>query len=173
MLTDPVIALYISERATTLADSIGRCKGAVNNWVSAVPLVWKYPLWRGFLMLFEAATGISMSERELELTLDRIYTLERCFNIRQGISRKHDRLPQKPEIRDSPEGEAERKKHQEMLTRYYRAHGYDPETGVPARERLRELDLEEEGHVLYEGMPYPDWNGPPLRDSYPQGSRRF
>ncbi|MCX9075888.1 MAG: aldehyde ferredoxin oxidoreductase family protein, partial [Candidatus Methanoperedens sp.] len=86
MSKNPVEGLTISERATTLTDSIGRCKGAVNSWVCAVPLVWKYPMWDGLAKLLSAATGIEFDEAKLVEAADRIYTLERAFNIRQGIT---------------------------------------------------------------------------------------
>ena len=98
---DPVGALIVSERATTLTDAIGRCKGAVNSWVAAVPLVWKYPLFDGLARLLTAATGVEFDTAGLEEAADRIYALERAFNIRQGTTRKDDRLPQKPEVKDS------------------------------------------------------------------------
>ncbi len=38
---DPIQSITAGERATAIADTIGRCKGAVNTWACAVPLVWK------------------------------------------------------------------------------------------------------------------------------------
>ncbi len=162
MLQDPVGALTISERVTTLTDAIGRCKGAVNSWVCAVPLVWKYPLWDGLAKLLTAATGIEFNASGLEEAADRIYTLERAFNVRQGITRKHDRLSQKPEVKGTRQGEEEMEAHAKMLTKYYRVHGYDPETGIPTRERLGYLNLEYVADELEADSPYADWDGPPL-----------
>jgi len=174
MSQDPVAGLTISERATTLTDAIGRCKGAVNSWVCAVPLVWKYPLWDGLAMLLRAATGIEWDAASLEEAADRIYALEMTFNARQGITRKHDRLPQKPEVRDTSGGEEERKKHAEMLTEYYKVHGCDPETGIPRRERLERLGLKYVADELEAHGPYLEWDGPPLwpLDRHPHGGRR-
>ena len=171
---DPVGSLTVSERATTLADAIGRCKGAVNSWVCAVPLVWKYPLWDGLAKLLTAATGLEFDAASLEEAADRIYTLERAFNVRQGITREDDRLPQKPEVRGTPQGEEELRKHAEMLTEYYRVHGYDLETGIPTRERLECLGLQYVADELEAHGPYPKWDGPPLwpLDKYPHGGKR-
>ncbi len=134
MSQNPVEGLTISERATTLTDSIGRCKGAVN----------------------------------------RIYTLERAFNVRQGITRKHDRLPQKPFVRETLQGEEELEKHEEMLTEYYRVHGYEPETGIPKRGWLERIGLKYVADELEAHGPYPEWDGPPLwhLDRYPHGGTR-
>jgi len=174
MSQDPVKGLTISERATTLTDAIGRCKGAVNSWVCAVPLVWKYPLWDGLARLLTAATGLGFDAAALEEAADRIYALERAFNVRQGITREDDRLPQKPEVRETAQGKEEREKHAEMLMEYYRVHGYDPETGIPTRERLERLGLKYVADELESHGPYPEWDGPPLWPlrEYPHGGMR-
>jgi len=174
MSEDPVKGLTISERATTLTDSIGRCKGAVNSWVCAVPLVWKYPLFDGLAKLLTLATGFDFDAAKLEEIADRIYTLERAFNVRQGITKKHDWLPQKPEVKRTPQGEEEVKKHYEMLTDYYRVHGYDLKTGIPTRERLESLGLKYIADELEAHSPYKEWDGPPLwpLDKYPHGGKR-
>ncbi len=174
MSQDAVKGLTISERATTLTDAIGRCKGAVNSWVCAVPLVWRYPLLDGLAKLLMAATGLEFDEAGLEKTADRIYALERAFNVRQGITRKHDRFPQKPEEKDTPQGEAEARKFAELLTEYYRVHGYDLKTGIPTRERLEDLGLKFVADELEAHGPYREWDGPPLwpLEKYPHGGRR-
>jgi aldehyde:ferredoxin oxidoreductase len=171
MSEDPVRGLTVSERAATISDATGRCKGAVNSWVCAVPLVWKYPLWNGMARLLTAATGF---EFDLEVAADRIYTIERAFNVRQGITRKNDRLPQPPEVRDTAQGKEELKKHAAMLTEYYRVHGYDARAGIPTRERLERLGLKYVADELGAHGPYPEWDGPPLwpLDRYPHGEVR-
>ncbi len=171
---DPVRSLTIAERATTLADAVGRCKGAVNSWVSAIPLVWKYPLWDGLARLLTAATGVAFDGKTLEKAADRIQTLERVFNTRMGITKDDDRLPQKPEVKDSPEGIADLERHRRMIEDYYRMQGYDPMTGVPTRDRLEELDLRDAAEALAKNDLSPRWDGPPLwpLDRYPSGGRR-
>ncbi len=174
MSPDPVEGLTISERATTLTDSIGRCKGAVNSWACAVPLVWKYPLWNGLTKLLRAATGVDFDDTGLVEAADRISTLERAFNVRQGITKKHDRLPQKLDIKETRQGKEELKKHEEMLTEYYKTHGYDPTTGIPMRERLEQIGLKYVADEIFSHGPYSEWNGPPLwsLDRYPHGGAR-
>lgn len=166
--------LTVAERAATLADTIGRCKGAVNNWTLAVPLVAKYPLWGGVAKLLTAEVGVEFDAAKLEEAADRIYILEMAFNARQGIRRKHDRLPQKPEWKGTPEGERDLKEHAEMLTEYYRLHGCDLEEGIPTRERLEQLGLKYVADELEAHGSYPEWDGPPLRPlgMYPHGGVR-
>jgi aldehyde:ferredoxin oxidoreductase len=61
-----------------------------------------------------------------------------------------------------------------MVQGYYRAHGYDAESGVPTRERLVALGLETVAAELETHGPYPRWDGPPLwpLERYPHGGRR-
>ena len=162
------------ERATVIADTIGRCKGAVNSWACAVPLIWQADVWDGLAELLTAATGIQFTGKDIEDTADRIHAVERAFNIRQGITVAHDDLPQKPEVKQSPEGEKQLKAHFEMLRRYYQDHGYDPDTGSPLPKTLQRLGIPEVGRKVEEGGPYPLWDGPPLwaLDTYPRGGTR-
>ena len=172
--TDVVNCLTLCERVTAVTDAIGRCKGAVTSWVAAVPLVWKYPLLDGVARLLSTATGIDYNEDDVEAVGERIYITERAFNVRQGITSVHDRIPQKPEVRDSEQGEMERRQHSQMLREYYRIHGYDEESGVPGEERLNALGLHDVAHILHEEERYLEWDGPPLWEpgAYPHGGER-
>lgn len=171
---DPAPAVIMGERIATLADSIGRCKGGVNSWICAMPLVWQKPVFGGLAEILAAATGVAYSEKSLIEAADRIYTLERAFNIRQGISRKDDRLPQKPEIRDSEKGRADLLKHEGHLTCYYQLRGYDVLTGHPTKKRLKELGLAFVDAALSSLPDLPPWNGPITweLDDYPSGGKR-
>lgn len=163
-----------AERAALIADILCRCKCAVNNWPAAVPLVVRYPLWDGVARLLSAATGLEFDEAKVEEVLDRIYTLERAFIVRQGITRKHDRLAMKPSFAETPEGGEDLKKHGELLTRYYGIRGWDSETGIPTRQTLERFGLKYVADELESHSSYPDWDGPPLwpSDKYPHGGKR-
>jgi aldehyde:ferredoxin oxidoreductase len=171
--TDPVPALVVSENACTLADSIGRCKGSVNNWAAAVPLVHRNPLWEGVAELLTAATGVKFTGQTVLEALERIYALERAFLVRQGIKRKHDRLVLRPHLKGTKEGEEEMENHVKLLSEYYSMRGWDLETGVPTRSRLEGLGLKHVADEL-ESRSYPDWDGPPYwpLDRYPSGGTR-
>ncbi len=173
-MNDPVQAIILSERVCTLADAVGRCKGAVNSWANALPLAWKYPLFDGLARVLNAATGEAFSEADLIDAADRIYTLEKAFNARQGITSIHDAIPLNPDHHSPEEMDRERAKHRELLDRYYRLQGQDACTGIPTRQRMEHLGLAEEARRLHEEGPYPEWTGPPLRplDKYPGGGRR-
>ncbi|WP_373499363.1 aldehyde ferredoxin oxidoreductase family protein [Desulfococcus sp.] len=172
---EPVTSLIVSENATTLADALGRCKGAVNSWGCAVPLVGVYPLFDGLARLLTALTGEHFDEASLGGGVaPRIWAVERCFNLRRGCTRRHDSLPQPPEIAQSSEGESRMKAHEALLTGYYRARGYDPDTGVPTPALMARLEIPEVlDRTLREG-PYVEWEGPALRplEAYPHGGTR-
>jgi aldehyde:ferredoxin oxidoreductase len=173
-MNDPVQAIILSERVCTLADTVGRCKGAVNSWANALPLAWKDPLFGGLASLLTAATGERFSEASLIEAADRIYTLEKAFNARQGITSLHDSIPLNPDHFSPEDMERERRKHHALLRRYYEAHGQDLDTGIPTLQRMEELGLAEEGRRLHGEGPYPAWHGPALwaLDSYPHGGQR-
>ena len=171
---ETVPALVVSENAATLADAIGRCKGGVNSWAITVPLVSKYPLWEGVLKVFKAGTGVEFTEKMLVDSLERIYAIERALLIRQGVTRKHDRLVLRPHLRGTPEGNKELATHEKQLTEYYQMRGWDPETGIPTRATLERLGLKYVADELQRHGPYSDWQGPPFwpLDKYPQGGNR-
>ncbi|WP_418791182.1 aldehyde ferredoxin oxidoreductase family protein [Phosphitispora sp. TUW77] len=168
--SDDIGKLLASEEACAVNDCLGRCKGSVNAWVNAIPLVWKYPLYGGLARVMAAATGISFSENELIMAGRRVYLLEMALNARRGVTRASDRLVQRPELRDTPEGLQQRQQHDAMLTEYYRRRGCNPINGVPARSALEALGLAEVADVL-EAEPVRTWDGPPLwpLSDYPQG----
>ncbi|MDX9817742.1 MAG: aldehyde ferredoxin oxidoreductase family protein [Desulfococcus multivorans] len=171
----PVASLVVSESATTLADALGRCKGAVNTWGCAVPLVGAFPLFDGLGRLLTALTGEDFDEASLGGGIaPRIWAVERCFNIRQGCIRRHDALPQPPDIAESLEGREQVKAHEALLTEYYRTREYDPDTGVPTLDLMERLDIRDVFERTVMGLPYPEWDGPTLwpLERYPRGGVR-
>jgi len=98
-------------------------------------------------LMYSYATGIPISEEELMRTGRRIVTLEKCFNVREGATRKDDVLPwrlmnEEPEA--SPEGSRNSQEELDMmLDEYYRLHGWDLDTSIPTRETLEYLDLKD------------------------------
>ncbi len=173
-MDDPAQAIILSERVCTLADAVGRCKGAVNSWANALPLAWKEPLFGGLAHLLTAATGEAFDEESLVRAADRIYTLEKAFNARQGITCAHDSIPLNPDHFSPEDMERERARHRALLERYYALQGQDPATGVPTKERMEMLGLGAEAARLHAEGPYREWDGPRLwpPDKYPRGGNR-
>lgn len=93
--------------------------------------------------LVTAATGFDYpTARDLETAGERISTLARLFNVREGFSRKQDTLPERNLAHPMNGGPANGHvvELDPMLDAYYRLMGWD-ENGVPTPERLRQLRL--------------------------------
>jgi aldehyde:ferredoxin oxidoreductase len=160
------------QRIFTLADILQTCKCSVNSFPISHPLIFKYPLFVGPAKLISAATGWDITKDELIEVTDRIYALERAFNVRQGITRKNDVIPQRPEIRSTYESKKQLEQHEKLLSEYYKAIGWHIKTGVPTREKLEKLGIKYVADHLEADQPYPPWEGPPLWSSskYPRGT---
>jgi aldehyde:ferredoxin oxidoreductase len=93
----------------------------------------------------EAATGRAMSLPEFERLGERIWNLEKLFNLGAGFGRADDSLPARcyePIKGPSSEGALiERDRFEALLDEYYRLRGWDRD-GVPAGPTLRALGLE-------------------------------
>ncbi|MEW8977135.1 MAG: aldehyde ferredoxin oxidoreductase family protein [Symbiobacterium sp.] len=91
-----------------------------------------------------AATGFDYTVEEVMKAGERIWNLERQFNLKAGFTKKDDTLPPrllKEPIKFGPmKGKISRL--EEMLPKYYEARGWDKE-GRPTKDKLAELDLVE------------------------------
>jgi len=95
--------------------------------------------------LLTTATGIEdfADHNYLWHVGERIFNLERMFNVREGFGSKDDIFPSRFVMEPIPEGnsagqvfEAER-----LLKDYYEARGWDINTGIPTVAKLNELGL--------------------------------
>ena len=100
----------------------------------------------GFRDLLTAITGVDWTEAEYLRAGERIYNLERAFNVREGFSRDDDALPAR--FFDDPLGTGpgkgavlKRDEFEKKLTEYYRDRGWDEKTGCPAPKKLAELGI--------------------------------
>lgn len=98
--------------------------------------------------LLSASTGWDIKARDLLEVGERVLNLQRLFNMREGLSRKDDILPER--IKQKPAFGFYEKEHlcaikdfEGMLEEYYEARKWDIETGMPSKEKLKELGLEE------------------------------
>jgi len=92
--------------------------------------------------VLKPATGIDYTAESLMMAGDRIWNLERLFNLKAGFTGKDDTLPQRLLKEPIPEGPS--KGHvaelDKMLPQYYKVRGWTPE-GIPKEEKLKELGL--------------------------------
>jgi aldehyde:ferredoxin oxidoreductase len=99
--------------------------------------------------LFSTATGVDVSEEELDTIGSRIYNLERAIMVREGRSRKDDEsvIPyfQKP---DRAGIRLDVEKFKSLMDEFYQLRGWDPKTGWPKRETLEKLGLGDVAGVL-------------------------
>jgi len=101
-----------------------------------------------FGKLLAAARGIDKfaDDAYLNRVGDRIFNLERAFNIREGFWRKQDTFPQRIlteplHTREAP-GEGQIVGHQdEFLNKYYQLRGWSRD-GIPTEKKLKELGLD-------------------------------
>lgn len=93
---------------------------------------------------FSAVTGWKYSLEEIKSQANRIYTIERIFNIREGFRKKDDTLPFRSLNEPMPDGPAKGNvvPLREMLLEYYFLRGWSEE-GIPKEETLRNLKLDE------------------------------
>ncbi len=99
-----------------------------------------------YVRMINAATGWDLDLPELERIGERICTLERAFNVREGVSRKDDTLPWRVQHEPIPDGPSKGtfcppEQLDRMLDEYYELRGWSKD-GIPTPERLRALGLD-------------------------------
>lgn len=119
-----------------LPDILGICKFYVYNGLGLPELA----------ELTSSLTGWDIDGKELLNIGERVFNLQRMFNVREGISRKDDYLPARvhrvPEFgKYSSVVECEIKDYKRMLDEYYEARGWNRETGIPTKGKLQQLGL--------------------------------
>jgi aldehyde:ferredoxin oxidoreductase len=93
--------------------------------------------------LLETATGVSFGDYQGMMRAgERIFNLERLFNIRAGFTAEDDTLPPRMLEEPMPEGPAKGMVVQlgKMLPEYYRLRGWD-ENGIPTPKKRKALGL--------------------------------
>ena len=92
--------------------------------------------------LISATTGMPVDTAGLLRIGERIWNLQKLFNIERGFGRSDDTLPARllnePLQEGAPAGQVWRR--DEMLDEYYTLRGWDAD-GTPTREKLEELGL--------------------------------
>ena len=88
------------------------------------------------------ATGIGWTVEELFKCGERIFNMKRLFNIRCGINRKDDTLPERilKETRGSGGSAENLPPLNEMLDEYYNYRGWN-NYGIPNKEKLEKLNI--------------------------------
>jgi aldehyde:ferredoxin oxidoreductase len=136
--------VWFYETYYPLADCLGLCRIGTNTF-SPNRLGFQ-----DYADLLRVITGMEFTAKELQQIGERIYTLERLFNIREGATRKDDYPVDRYFLEPTPAGmprnrgkKLDRKKYEKMLDENYEMHGWD-KGGVPKKETLETLGLDKE-----------------------------
>ena len=91
--------------------------------------------------LYQAATGIETTPGELRNAGERIWNLQKVFNVRHGWTRSDDLPNTRPSDDPVIVGGKSYGNFNQLLDQYYEERGWDVKTGVPLAEKLVELGL--------------------------------
>lgn len=123
-------------------DSLGLCLFASdhNKWM--LPGISK----RKMTDMLTAITGIEWDADKFMETGERVFTLEKMFNLREGFTREDDLLPERffaDAFTAGPKKGAmlDKKEFNALMDQFYLERGWDPITTRPSDEKLRQLDL--------------------------------
>ena len=133
-----------NENILAIIDSLIVCKNAKGTFYKELAEMAK---------LYSAVTGLEMTPQELEVAAERINTLAKLINVREGLGRNDDTLPWKvmnqPITDDGPAKGAvvTQDELDLLLDDYYQARGWTVE-GVPSAAKLQELGLAEFKNIV-------------------------
>jgi aldehyde:ferredoxin oxidoreductase len=97
--------------------------------------------------MFSAFVEEEIGPEELTMIGERIFNLQRLFNMREGVTRKDDSWPDRffeEPLMEGPSRGAilSRETVENVLDEYYDTRGWNRLTGAPTRDTLRRLGLE-------------------------------
>lgn len=126
------------EESFFMTDALGLCSRATLSTYAILP--------GDMAKMFEAGTGIKMSEEDIFEAARRVINLERSFNMREGVRRESDTLPWRVmnEPIESVSGKMEMNSPDElnmMLDQYYKIREWD-NNGLPHRETIKKYGLD-------------------------------
>ena len=116
---------------SALMDSMGVCIYLLMGvWIKQI-----FPM-------FKSVTGTDVKMEDMLLAGERVWNLERLFNLKAGFTNAQDTLPNRILKEPTREGPAEGNllRLEKMLPEYYQLRGWD-EAGIPSSEKLTELWL--------------------------------
>ena len=96
--------------------------------------------------LFNACTGRETTPQDIMEMGERIYTLFKAYNVREGLTRTDDAWPNRFFEEPLPEGPARgrvvsREEIRQVLDEYYELRGWNKNAGLPTEKKLKELGL--------------------------------
>jgi len=93
--------------------------------------------------VIEVVTGMKLTATQVKEVGTRINTIERAFNVREGIRRKDDYLPRRFIEEELPNGASSGTvvNMDLMLNEYYTERGWNKDSGIPLEHTLLKLGL--------------------------------
>jgi aldehyde:ferredoxin oxidoreductase len=127
-----------NQHFTALGDSLTQCRFVSERGFGSM-LNEHYP------RMINAVTGWDLTLDDVERIGERVWNLERAFNVREGVGQAQDVLPYRVMHEPVPDGmhqgmHCPPEELQAMLGQYYAIRGWTPE-GVPTRDKLESLGL--------------------------------
>ncbi|MDP2855530.1 MAG: aldehyde ferredoxin oxidoreductase C-terminal domain-containing protein, partial [bacterium] len=131
--------------ATTVTNLLVTCFFPTVSLLAIGPTHWA--------KLLSACTGRDISGDELMAVGDKVFTLQRAYLARAGITRKDDDWPERFYREALPEGPAKgarltREMTNKYLDEYYEARGWDKATGLPGKKKLVAVGLKDVANDL-------------------------
>jgi aldehyde:ferredoxin oxidoreductase len=117
--------------AAAVVDSVGMCLFATR----AINI-------QHITNLFTSATGLDYTQDDMVKAGERIYNIERLFNLKAGIDPSQDTLPKRlleEPVKQGP-GKGMVAKLSVLLPEYYKERGWGQD-GIPTQEKLKELNI--------------------------------
>ena len=130
------------ESSAQKARVTARCQDWRSLYNAMIMCHFAHPPAESILALLRGATGWDLALEDLTTIGERIWNLKRAFNVRLGLTAANDRLPRLLLEPLSDGGAAGSIPDLDLMLReYYQVRGWDPTTGRPTPEKLRELGL--------------------------------
>ena len=134
-----------TQQMTTIGDSLVQCH--------FLERLLGFTLTQRYVDMINPVTGFGYTFNELVDVAERILDLERAFSVMTGIRRRDDTLPRRFLEEPIPEGPSKGMHTDEptlnkMLDEFYGLKGWDRRTGIPTKEKLARMGLEDVVTVL-------------------------
>lgn len=117
-------------------NSMEICIFSLYSWMFSMP--WM------LAKFYNSVVGSHIDEAELMSIGERIVNVERAFNLREGLTRRDDSLPDRMLKEPLPDGPAKGQviNLEPMVSEYYELREWGRDSGLPTRKKLSELGLE-------------------------------
>ncbi len=139
------VMVQMSEDYMVVVESVGLCK-----YGTQIPPEFYY---EDVALALKIHNGLDLTVEELRTIGERIVNLNRLFNVRRGVTRRDDSLPDRLTKEKAPVGPSAGQvvELDLMLDEYYERRGWDVKTGIPLMKTLRRLGLERDGEGVVPG----------------------